>query len=136
VIGAAGFGHEVLDIVDVAKVKSMSGLRPICALDNHSSQDDPTSLRRRGVPSYGTVAERLHRGDDASFVMGIGHPAVRQLAERCQRHGGCLSRRSAWSAPAVVLEQRGVGAGAVVGTAACVTRDVEPGMTAMGVPAQ
>ena len=89
VIGAAGFGREVLDVIDaVVAAGTMPGLRLIGVLDDHPSQDDLTRLRRRGVQYNGTVAQWLDRGDDASFVIGIGHPAVRrQLAERCQRHG-------------------------------------------------
>lgn len=89
VIGAAGFGREVLDVVDaVVAAGSVPGLRLIGVLDDHPSQDDLARLQRRGAPYCGTVAEWLERGDDASFVVGIGHPAIRrQLAERCQRHG-------------------------------------------------
>jgi sugar O-acyltransferase (sialic acid O-acetyltransferase NeuD family) len=89
VIGAAGFGREVLDVVDaVVEARSMPGLRLIGVVDDHPLQDDLTRLCRRGAQYCGTVAQWLDRRDGAFFVVGVGRPAVRlQLAERCQQHG-------------------------------------------------
>lgn len=88
VIGAAGFGREVLDVVDaVVTAGTRPGLRLAGVLDDDPSPADLARLQRRGAPYRGTVAEWLGRGDGTTFVVGVGHPGVRRrLVERCDQH--------------------------------------------------
>lgn len=100
VVGAAGFGREVLDVVDaVVKAGSKPGLQLVGVLDDSPSPANLARLRRRGVDYCGTVAAWLDRDDDAQFIIGIGHPTVRRhLAERfegCRRHSPVLAHPAA-----------------------------------------
>jgi hypothetical protein len=89
VIGAAGFGREVLDVLDAVLLSgARPGLQLAGVLDDDPSEADLARLRRRGAGYLGTVAQWLERGDDTTFVVGIGHPQVRRrIAERCEQHG-------------------------------------------------
>lgn len=89
VIGAAGFGREVLDTVD-AIVAAGAGpdLRLLGVLDDDPSTANLDRLRRRRVPYRGTVSEWFARDDRSRYVVGIGQPAVRRrVVEQCAGHG-------------------------------------------------
>jgi sugar O-acyltransferase (sialic acid O-acetyltransferase NeuD family) len=89
IIGAGGFGREVLDVVDamVATAKRPA-LRLAGVLDDSPSPDDVARLRRRGVQYLGTLAGWLESGDQSAFVVGVGNPEVRwSLARRCAETG-------------------------------------------------
>lgn len=89
VVGAAGFGREVLDVVDaVVGSDSRPGLQLVGVVDDGPSDVNLARLRRRGVDYRGTVGDWLDGDDDARFVIGIGHPTVRRhLAELFEGRG-------------------------------------------------
>lgn len=88
-IGASGFGREVLDVVDaLVAAGSRPGLRLLGVVDDSPSPANLARLERRGVPYQGTLAEWLDRDDGAGYVVGIGDPAVRRrVAARCDAAG-------------------------------------------------
>ena len=88
VIGAAGFGREVLDVVAAVSAASRPELLLVGVIDDCPSEGNLARLDRRGVRYLGTLTEWLQRDDDAQFVVGIGDPSVRRtLADRCEDHG-------------------------------------------------
>jgi sugar O-acyltransferase (sialic acid O-acetyltransferase NeuD family) len=89
VIGAAGFGREVLDVVDaMVQAGSRPRLQLVGVVDDRPSDLNLSRLARRGVTHLGTVAQWLESKDGCQFVVGIGQPAIRQgVAELCRRRG-------------------------------------------------
>jgi sugar O-acyltransferase (sialic acid O-acetyltransferase NeuD family) len=89
VVGAAGFGREVLDVVDAMIIsRSRPGLHLVGVVDDEPSETNLARLHRRGVAYLGTVADWLDRDDTTEFVIGIGHPSVRRhLAEVLESRG-------------------------------------------------
>jgi sugar O-acyltransferase (sialic acid O-acetyltransferase NeuD family) len=89
VIGAGGFGREVLDVVDAITAASTTPfLDLVGVIDDNPSELDLAKLGRRGVRHLGTVQEWLSRGDSAQYVIGIGSPRVRcALVERFDKLG-------------------------------------------------
>lgn len=88
VIGAAGFGREVLDVVDALVATSRPKLQLVGVVDDNPLEENLDRLARRGANYLGTVGDWLEVEDDGLFVIGIGDPAVRQrLAEICQARG-------------------------------------------------
>lgn len=87
VIGAAGFGREVLDVVDaIVEAGTMPGLQLAGVLDDAPSSADLARLDRRGAPYRGSVTEWLASSSDFYYVVAIGRPSVRQtIVERCQQ---------------------------------------------------
>lgn len=92
VVGAGGFGREVLDVVDAVNATGDTPVWTIAGVvDDRPTDANLTHLRTRGVAYLGTTAEVLG-GDAASrpthYVVGIGSPAVRRtVAERLDAAG-------------------------------------------------
>jgi sugar O-acyltransferase (sialic acid O-acetyltransferase NeuD family) len=92
VVGAGGFGREVLDVVDAVnaegRVWTLAGV-----VDDSPTETNLALLERRGVAYLGTTAQ-LVAGEVAGgqrpthYSVGIGSPAVRRLvAERLDDAG-------------------------------------------------
>lgn len=78
VVGASGFGREVLDVLE-AMIASGEPIQIIGVLDDAPSELNLGRLADRGVSCLGTVDEWLAQGDkDARFVLGIGSPGIRR----------------------------------------------------------
>ena len=79
VIGAGGFGREVLDVVDAV---NRSAPTPVFTLlgvvDSNPSPENIKRLEARGISILGSEAEWLRSGRQAEFLIGIGNPSVRQ----------------------------------------------------------
>ena len=92
VVGAGGFGREVLDVVDAVNDAADAPVWAIAgAVDDSPTDANLAHLRSRGVAHLGTTAELLGL-DVASrpthYVVGIGNPAVRRkVAERLDAAG-------------------------------------------------
>jgi sugar O-acyltransferase (sialic acid O-acetyltransferase NeuD family) len=100
VVGAAGFGREVLDVVHALDGTRLgAGFQLVGVVDDEPSPANLQRLSRRGIAYRGTVAEWLAQGDDAKFVVGIGSPTVRRrlvtLFERQGREATVLVHPSA-----------------------------------------
>lgn len=87
VIGAGGFGREVLDIVDALREAGVVDFSP-GVVDDHPDDKNLTLLERRGVPYLGTVDRYVAQRRVGSYVVGIGAPAVRKrLAAKMDKAG-------------------------------------------------
>jgi sugar O-acyltransferase (sialic acid O-acetyltransferase NeuD family) len=82
VVGAGGFGREVLDVVDAV---NSAGPEPVWTVAG-VADDAPTEanlelLRKRSVPFLGatTDLEGADAGAPLHYVVGIGSPRVRRL---------------------------------------------------------
>lgn len=82
VVGAGGFGREVLDIVDaVNAVCDAPQFDLLGVVDDGPSATNLKLLERRAVPYLGTVQELTARPMPVSFVIGIAHPGHRRTID-------------------------------------------------------
>jgi len=95
VIGAGGFGREVIDVVEA--INAAGGGSPLegpawkvaGVVDDAPSADNLERLAARSVPWLGTLDDFLaERRDGTAYAVGIGSTAVRRsIAERCDAAG-------------------------------------------------
>lgn len=132
VIGAGGFGREVVDVVEaINDACSRAGEAPawdlVGVVDDAPSEMNLTRLADRSIPYLGSVEELLD-GDlaDVAFVVGIGSPVVRtRIAERC--HGAGLAAATLVH-PSVTIGARVlVGPGTVLCAGARITTNIQIG---------
>lgn len=80
VAGAGGFGRETLDVVEAINLAATSPVWELLGVvDDALTELNRERLAARGAPFLGTIEEFLrdhHEG--ASYVVGIGSPAVRR----------------------------------------------------------
>ncbi|CAM3263681.1 acetyltransferase [Nocardioides dubius] len=76
VIGAGGFGREVLDVVDAINASTDAAWSVRGVVDDAPSQENLERLAKRGVTYLGGSAEVLD-SQPAAYVVGIGSPSVR-----------------------------------------------------------
>jgi sugar O-acyltransferase (sialic acid O-acetyltransferase NeuD family) len=87
VVGAGGFGREVLDVVDAMNTAAATPVWSIAGvIDDRPTEANLSHLRTRGVAYLGTTSD-LVEGNGADrpshYVVGIGNPSVRRtIAER------------------------------------------------------
>ncbi|WP_375423619.1 NeuD/PglB/VioB family sugar acetyltransferase [uncultured Friedmanniella sp.] len=88
-IGASGFGREVLDVVDaLVAAGTRPGLRLVGVVDDAPSAENLARLARRGAAYLGTLEDWLGRDDGSAYVVGIGDPGVRgRVVTRCDEAG-------------------------------------------------
>lgn len=92
VVGAGGFGREVLDVVDAVNAAADAPVWTVAGVvDDRPTDANLAHLRTRGVPHLGTTADLID-ADPASrpthYLVGIGNPAVRRtIAERLDGAG-------------------------------------------------
>ena len=86
IIGAGGFGREVVDVIDAVNAHSetsstgMPRFRVLGFLDD--GRPDPATLAPYDLEHLGPVSQLAEMPSDVSFAIGIGAPQVRrQLAE-------------------------------------------------------
>ena len=96
VVGAGGFGREVIDVVDAINGAAPAPEWELCGVaDDMPSRANLERLSRRGAAYLGTVEELLSRAEPAHYVIGIGSPDVRRsIAERFDQAG--------WSAATLI----------------------------------
>lgn len=81
VVGAGGFGREVLDVVEaVARTGGQPQAELLGVLDDQPSRENLELLAERGIPYLGTV-ESLSAAPPVSFVIGIAHPGHRRTID-------------------------------------------------------
>ncbi|MBK8463322.1 MAG: NeuD/PglB/VioB family sugar acetyltransferase [Nigerium sp.] len=88
VVGAAGFGREALDVLD-AMIADGADIEIVGVVDDAISGLNRDRLAARGVRFLGTRTSWFESGRGmASYVLGIGNPAVRQrLADELDAAG-------------------------------------------------
>lgn len=84
VIGAGGFGREILDVLDAINnvVQRQPQFEIIGVVDANPSRHSLDQLRVRGVPYLGTDERWLEQPDSALYVVGVGDPKVRMEIDR------------------------------------------------------
>lgn len=126
VVGAGGFGREVLDVIDAINfdhaTTGASALEVVAVLDD--GKPDPATLEPYDVPHLGPVSDLADMPADVGFVVGIGSPQLRRkIAEQyAERACPTLVHPSATMGRAVQL-----GAGTVVCAGVRLTNNIHIG---------
>lgn len=80
VVGAGGFGREVLDVVDAINDAAPTPVWQVTGvLDDAPSDVNLGLLSVRGVDFLGPIDDYLSRSPGAAYVVGIGSPRVRRM---------------------------------------------------------
>lgn len=84
VVGAGGFGREVLDVIDAINCHGDEpAWRLLGVVDDDPSEANLERLRGRGVEFLGGTDEPLKWLDSVNYTVGIGSPRVRRaLADK------------------------------------------------------
>lgn len=84
VVGAGGFGREVIDVVDAINAAAPTLVWDLVGVvDDAPSDANLERLEKRGTSYLGTVDLHLTEPSPAHYVVGIGSPRVRRtIAER------------------------------------------------------
>lgn len=91
-IGAGGFGREVLDVVEAHNANlSLNDQEKIMILgvaDDSPSPENEARLSHRGYTLLGDIECLVSQSTPSNYILGIGKPIVRQLvAERLESAG-------------------------------------------------
>lgn len=124
VIGAGGFGREVLDVVAAINAERSDNIYEIIGVvDDAPSEKNLARLRARGIPHIGSESQWLALAPSAHYVIGIGSPTARQaIAERLTRE---RLREATLVHPAAGIGSASViGAGSVVCAGAQISTNV------------
>ena len=79
VIGAGGFGREVVDVIEaINESESSPRWRLVGVVDDSPSEENVDRLERRGIPYLGTVETLVADVARPKFVIAIGSPRVRR----------------------------------------------------------
>jgi sugar O-acyltransferase (sialic acid O-acetyltransferase NeuD family) len=89
VVGAGGFGRETLDVVEACNSQvRVPQYRLLGVVDSAPRDVNLARLAGRGIRYLGTEVEWLASGEDADYLIGVGHPSVRVGVEaRFAREG-------------------------------------------------
>jgi sugar O-acyltransferase (sialic acid O-acetyltransferase NeuD family) len=88
VIGAGGFGREVLDVIRDINNAGTGDWDILGVVDDSPSGENLQRLSIQGVPYLGTIEDLLHQNTECRFVVGVGSPAARRtISERLERAG-------------------------------------------------
>ncbi|WP_245723711.1 NeuD/PglB/VioB family sugar acetyltransferase [Paramicrobacterium humi] len=126
-VGAGGFGREVLDVIEaINRDLSRPKFLLLGVVDSAPSSANLACLSARGTPYLGTEDAWLRGGNFADFVIGVGEPSIRSaIADRWNETG----RKS----PILLHPDAGVGSctsiapGTVVCAGAQISTNVELG---------
>lgn len=79
VVGAGGFGREVLDVVDAVNLSADAPLWSVTGVvDDHPSDQNLERLQSRGVRYLGPSSAVLGWGTPTHYVVGVGSPHARR----------------------------------------------------------
>ena len=79
IVGAGGFGREVLDVVEaVNRAATVPKFDLLGVVDANPSQKNLARLTERGITFLGTDSTWRRSGTEAQFLIGIGSPEVRR----------------------------------------------------------
>jgi hypothetical protein len=82
VVGAGGFGREVIDVIDAINGSATAPTPSwdlVGVVDDAPSEVNLERLRKRGSTYLGTIDQHLRESVPAHYVVGIGSPKVRQM---------------------------------------------------------
>lgn len=87
VIGAGGFGREVLDVVESINASTVEpAWEVVGVVDDNPSEENLARLKRRNIEFLGSTDGPLDWINPARYVVGIGNPRVRRtFADRYDR---------------------------------------------------
>lgn len=89
VVGAGGFGREVLDVIDAMNAAGTANWDVMGVFDDAPSPANLDRLRRRNVRHLGSIEDAIASPLKCAFVVGIGATSTRRrVAERLEA-GGC-----------------------------------------------
>lgn len=131
VVGAGGFGREVVDVIEAMNAESPEqAARPwrlLGVLDDSPSETNLERLADRSIPFLGALDDFLReRHQDTAYAVGVGATAVRRrIAERCDAAGLAAATLIH---PSVTMGSRvSVGAGSVLCAGARITTNIDIG---------
>lgn len=78
VIGAGGFGREVLDVLESLQQRSTTHFDILGVIDDSPSSVSLSRMEDRGYPYLGRLDRWLERGIAAMYIVAIGNPTVRK----------------------------------------------------------
>lgn len=88
VVGAAGTGREVLDIIEATNTVNGPTYSIVGVLDDAPQPNQLERLRDRGIPYLGTTTGWLENAVPHHFTIGIADPQIRErLAARMEGGG-------------------------------------------------
>jgi sugar O-acyltransferase (sialic acid O-acetyltransferase NeuD family) len=88
VVGAGGFGREVMDVIDAMNASGTGNWDLLGVFDDSPSDANLDRLRRRDVRHLGSVEEAIGGALGSAFAVGIGATtARRRVAERLEAAG-------------------------------------------------
>lgn len=129
VIGAGGFGREVLDVVDAINAHAEQDVWQVLGVvDDAPSAVNLDRLESRGAAYLGTIDEFLGQSDGSAifFVVGVGSPTARQSIVR-KIDGVGLPAATLVHPAATVGSSVTLGAGTVVCAGARLTTNIVMG---------
>lgn len=131
VVGAGGFGREVVDVIEAMNAESPEQAAPpwrlLGVLDDSPSETNLERLADRSIPFLGALDDFLReRHRDTAYAVGVGATAVRRrIAERCDAAGLAAATLIH---PSVTMGSRvSVGAGSVLCAGARITTNIDIG---------
>lgn len=90
VVGAGGFGRELLDVADAMNAASpVSAFDIVGVVDDNPSSDNMDRLTMRRIEFLGGVDEYLAKGVPTRFAVGIGAPHIRRRISAKFEAAGC-----------------------------------------------
>lgn len=137
-VAAAGPRRALSAAADAAGLHAATLVHPSATLGRDTTLGEGSILcAHTDVTTHVTVGRHVH----VDRQVTVGHDSV--LGDLVTLHPGAtisgavtLGEGCTVGSNAVVIQGRTVGAGAFVGAGAAVVRDVEPGVTVVGVPAR
>jgi homoserine dehydrogenase len=116
-IGAGGFGREVLDVVEahneVHRSEAYEHIHLLGIVDDAPSQVNLSRLNDRGYAHLGGIKDLLDRNHAHHFILGVGNPKIkRRIAERLEGTG--LRPLTIVHPSAVIGSVREIGPGSII----------------------
>lgn len=127
VVGAGGFGREVLDIVEALNRAAETNVFEIMGVvDANPSAENLCRLSARNVRYLGTEAAWREMGSRALYLVGVGNPAARQEIDKAFTASG-LTAATVVHPSATIGSSFTVGQGSVLGGGVQVSTNVTLG---------
>lgn len=114
VIGAGGFGREVLDVVDaVNRTAPVPVFNLLGVVDSNPTVENVTRLSKRGIPILGSETAWLASGRRAEYLIGVGNPQIRQRIDEAFLAAGQVAASIVHPGSSVGSEVR-IGEGVII----------------------
>lgn len=126
VVGAGGFGREVLELIDAINAVHMASWEIIGVADDGPSEVNLNRLATFNVPYLGTVDRVLGESTAYRYVLAIGSPGVRRVL--AAKFDAALWRPATLIHPdSTVGREVSLGEGTIICAGARVTTNVRTG---------